>query len=128
VDNILGKSSNKDEVNRIFDDLATILINITSEEYINVKEVTTDVAMPLLANLKEPIREMSTLWLVTNLLYRHNQLSAHFMTRLIKWGVVGYLRGRLNLAFASETEMTIFYYFIGAYAANLDALSFAEYK
>jgi hypothetical protein len=34
--------------------------------------VTADVATPLLANLKNPTREMSTLWLVTNLLYRHN--------------------------------------------------------
>jgi hypothetical protein len=50
------------------------------------------------------------------------------MGKLAKWGVVPYLKARLNLAFASETEMTIFYYFIGAYATNLDALSFAEYR
>ena len=50
------------------------------------------------------------------------------MQKMAKWGAAEYLKNRLNLAFASETEMTIFYYFVGAYTARLDALTFPQYK
>lgn len=74
--------------------------------------------------MKHPQREISTLWLVANLLYRRNYLAKHFMKALTRWGILDYLKERMNLAFASDTEMTIFYYFVGSFTANLDSLSF----
>jgi hypothetical protein len=61
------------------------------------------VATPLLLSISKPQREISVLWLVANILYRHNALSAHFTERMAKWGAVEYLRNRLNLAFSSES-------------------------
>jgi hypothetical protein len=128
VDATLGEKG-KTEAEHVFNDLATILINITSEEFINfTQEITEDIATPLIHNLRNPQREISTLWLAANLLYRHNQLARHFMVSLAQWGAVAYIKERINLAFTSDTEMTIYYYFVGAFAANLDSLSFAEYR
>ena len=87
-----------------------------------------DVATPLLFNISKPQRKISVIWLISNILYRQHALSVHYMQKMAKWGAVEYRKNRLNLAFASETEMTIFYYFIGAYTARLDALTFPQYK
>jgi hypothetical protein len=51
------------------------------------------------------------------------------MRALMKWGVTGYIKERINLAFSSEIDMTIYYYFVGAFVTNLDSVaSFNEYK
>ena len=56
-------------------------------------------------------------------------MSRHFMNKLMKKDIATYLKKRITLAFGSDSEKTIFYYFVGALAGSLDFVPvFSEFK
>ena len=106
------------------------MINIISQENIDfIGEIKHDLATSVIVNLKKKEREIDTLWFMANVLYRRNGFSQHFVEKLVKNNIGSYIKKRVGLAFGSEAETTIFYYFVGGLAATLDFIEkFSEYK
>lgn len=51
------------------------------------------------------------------------------MEKLICHNINNFLKKRITLSFSSETEATIFYYFVGAVTANLGTVeNFKDFK
>ena len=92
----------KERAHELYGIICTILINIISFEEIDfIGEIKSDLASPVITNIKIKEREVDTIWFIANVLYRRNNFSKHFMLMLVRNDVAGYLRKRMGLAFAS---------------------------